>query len=502
MKFNNPAVDMSQTTNYEDAPAYNESPELALYTLACTSLMEDQFYRPTNQVINELTELVKQCNPEFVAKLAIYARKEMNLRSLPVAMAVTLCLTHKHPSVSKCISGVIQRVDEITEILSYFAMVNQNATKEKPLTKIPSIIKKAIKSVFESGRFDEYQYAKYNRDGSVKLKDALFLTHPSPKGKENEEELSHLWKKIADNKLETPYTWETELSKGKDRKETWESLISSEKVGYMATLRNLRNILNANVSDGHIDTVARFVGSDQVYKSKQFPFRFWSAYRELKELPQTEPREKFIYALETAIRKSIKSYPDFKGNVLIACDTSGSMNDPLSKKSSLKLFEVGLVFGALLQKELPRAAVGQFAETFEMLNTREGVLDTADDFIKQQGNVGYSTNGHLAIDHISHHKITVDQVIMFTDCQPWDNVDSYIRSHKSASLQNSWMHYTANINKNAELWLFDLSGYGTTPIRIQGNVHLIGGWNDRIFDAVNRIKGGQSTVDIIMSTNL
>nr|GFD57715.1 hypothetical protein [Tanacetum cinerariifolium] len=84
-------------------------------------------------------------------------------------------------------------------------------------------------------RFDGYQMAKYNRDGAVRLRDALFLVHPNAK----DEAQQALFNQLVRGELPTPYTWETELSgvgqaayaSDADRqtavRQTWETLIGS-----------------------------------------------------------------------------------------------------------------------------------------------------------------------------------------------------------------------------------------------------------------------------------
>ena len=126
--------------------------------------------------------------------------------------------------------------------------------------------------------FDEYQLAKYNGGSKeMKLRDILRITHPSPKSKEVEE----LFGKILNDTLVTPYTWETELSARGNTKEVWDELIASGRVGYMALLRNLRNIIK---SGADITPVLAVLSNPiQVKKSKQLPFRFFSAYRMLEK---------------------------------------------------------------------------------------------------------------------------------------------------------------------------------------------------------------------------
>src|SRR4030042_4520476 len=141
----------------------------------------------------------------------------------------------------------------------------------------------------------------------ITLKDAIFLTHPKPQTADQDK----LFKDIINGTLETPFTWETELSAKGNKKETWEPLIDSKRVGYMALLRNLRNILQAGVSNAHIEKVCEYLSNKEaVENSKQLPFRFLSAYRELKKVGS--PVSPYVLeSLEKAIQHSavnIKGY--------------------------------------------------------------------------------------------------------------------------------------------------------------------------------------------------
>lgn len=111
----------------------------------------------------------------------------------------------------------------------------------------------------------------------MKFRDVLRITHPNPKSKEVEE----LFRKILNDTLEIPYTWETELSSRGDTKEVWDELIASGRVGYMSLLRNLRNIIKSGADITPV--LAVLSDSIQVKKSKQLPFRFFSAYRMLEK---------------------------------------------------------------------------------------------------------------------------------------------------------------------------------------------------------------------------
>jgi hypothetical protein len=51
--------------------------------------------------------------------------------------------------------------------------------------------------------------------------------------------------------------------------------------------------------------------------------------------------------------------------------------------------------------------------------------------------------------------------------------------------------------------LFDLAGYGNTPVDTKdGGVHLIAGWSDKIFDVLQAIEEGSNVVDKIKAIEL
>src|SRR5690606_12145018 len=111
----------------------------------------------------------------------------------------------------------------------------------------------------------------------------------------------------------------------------------SQKLGYMAMMRNLRNILQADVSPNHIQKVYDLLTNEQaVLHSKQLPFRFLSAYRELMNISSAYTGY-FLEALETAVKisaQNIKGF-DLSTSLLIASDVSGSMYKTVSSKSQI-----------------------------------------------------------------------------------------------------------------------------------------------------------------------
>lgn len=473
------------TTNYEGAKAYKISPEMELYTAVCTSVLSKKFYTP-NDGTECIRQLVSKVSPELVASLAIYAREKMYLRSIPLVLLVELAKIGKLKS--QTVARVIQRPDEIVELLGYYQLANERKETKK-LNKLSSAIYWGIKEVFQSGKFDEYQYAKYNRKTDIRFRDVIFLTHPKSK----DDEQDKLFKAIINDTLEIPYTWETQLSEKGNTKEVWQELIESKKVGYMALLRNLRNILQAKVSNKHLEQVCEYLSSEKVVETnKQLPFRYLSAYRELKEvgLPQTSY---ILECLETAIQysaKNIKGY-GLDTTVLIACDVSGSMQTPISKRSSVQNYDIGLVLGMLLQSQCKSVISGMFGDRWKVIQLpRNSILANADQMHRREGEVGYSTDGWKVLEWCVESGQKIDKIMMFTDCQMWDSTGFW--------MTRLWQQYK-EINPDAQLFLFDLAGYGNTPLDIRSDdVFLIAGWSDKIFDVLALLEEGENLLNILM----
>ena len=206
MKFNLATKAKLTVINHEGALAYKMSPEMELYSAVATTMLNDLTYETTDERIKRILSLMPLVNPRFIAKLAIYARKEMNLRTAPVLLSTALAGFHNGDNLaSRTIRQIVQRPDEIMEVLACYQALNYR-TEVKKLNRVSKQIQKGLAEAFN--RFDEYQFAKYNRDADVKLRDALFLVHPKPKDADQQV----LFNKIASKELTVPYTWETELS--------------------------------------------------------------------------------------------------------------------------------------------------------------------------------------------------------------------------------------------------------------------------------------------------
>ena len=105
MKFNWINKGMNKVLNKELASAYRLTPEWELYTSVVTTSLNNSFYEQAEERIERVRTLIGKCKPLFVAQLAAYARETMNLRSIPLVMAVELARIHQGDNLVKRVTG-------------------------------------------------------------------------------------------------------------------------------------------------------------------------------------------------------------------------------------------------------------------------------------------------------------------------------------------------------------------------------------------------------------
>lgn len=374
---------------FEGAPAVvlTAEQQLRRSVLSCL-LWEDEFYEDGLAIADRIAALASAVAPQVTADLAIEARETFKLRHAPLMLLVALTRTGSGtPLVAKTIERVIQRADELTEFLSLYWRHGK-----RPLSKQ---MKKGLAAAF--GKFDAYQLAKYDRDGPVKLRDVLFLVHAKPR----DEAQAALWKQVAERTLTAPDTWEVALSGGADKRETFQRLLAEKKLGYLALLRNLRNMDQAGVDEALVkEAILARRGAERV-----LPFRYVAAAR---AAPRFEPW------LDQALAETVLEGAVFDGRTVILVDVSGSMGARLSAKSDLTRMDAAATLASIVAGEV---RVFTFSNAVKEVPPRRGMAGV-DAVIRSQPHGG--TELGKAIEKIN--TLPHDRLIVVTDEQSHDRV--------------------------------------------------------------------------------
>lgn len=472
-KFNSTvATPKTLTKNLAGGQAYQQSAELELVSLLLTSMVTDQAYRKEDDVTKRLIELLAKCDPKFAAQAAIYARNEFGMRSISHIAASEL---GKHIGgqewATSFYNKIVFRVDDMTEIASYHKSKNG---------KYPNAMKRGFAKAFD--RFDEYQLAKYKGDDkTVKLVDLVNVCHPVPVEK-NAEAL----KKLVEGTLKNTGTWEAKLSQAgqadtteevaAQKTQSWVDLIRGKKLGYLALLRNLENIMN-QAPEVLEEALLALTNINFIKSSKVFPFQFLVAYKQFLNV-NTKVGRLIADSLNKAVELSCINVKElgFTGETLVVVDNSGSMTNPVATSKHMRCSELGAVFGMILAKAV-NADIMEFGSTARYIpyNLRDNVLDFGANF-HHLNKVGHGTDFHSIFRTANK---AYDRIVIFSDMQGW--AGGY--SPANTSLKE----YNKRLKADPRVYSFDLAGNGTMQFP-ERNVYSIAGFSDKTFNVMKTLE--------------
>jgi hypothetical protein len=458
------------TTNVAGGAAYKISEQEELVGGIATSFAADAFYESWQGREQRLTPLIQKY-PKLAAQAAVFARRELNMRSIShwvVAQVVRHEELRKEGGfVRDMINRVVIRPDDVTEILAITGDKN-----------IPNGVKRGLADRLE--QFNEYQlakYAKFGRDQEWNLNDAVRLVHAKP---------TEALTKLMYRTLKNTDTWE---AKG-NTAEAWKELLREKKLGYMALLRNLRNIAGHN--DAELIALAReaLLNENFIAKSRVLPFRYLSAVRALQGSTLTPSgwgftrsipviRDPQIVGLTRAVTDAMtlacKNIPTITGTTAILIDGSGSMPNPLTnnkgRASDNMRSDVACLFGAILCNKTKCVPI-IYSESAKVATVpvTDNLFDICEAFLGQLPNGGTSLAAAIELAERINQSNHLDRIIVITDEEGWQDTPD-IRWFKG------------------ETWMFNLAGYGTSEFH-PNRRRTVYGFSEKVFNIIPEIEKG------------
>lgn len=494
----------NETVNHKGEKSYNRSAKSELFLLGISDFVADTFYESVDNRQDRINALVSQIVVEDLEWLKSYVewlRNTANMRSASLAIALRAAHAMNKKGITgarSLVSSVLIRADEPGEALAFWHTEYGR--------KLPSAVKRGISDAAVR-TYTQYSYAKYDsaRNG-YRFGDVLQLTHPKPKDAHQDTLFSYVLDKTYNSDAVIPteldmlaqrnsilsrskedlralitgggdihqllglggLTWEAlsgSISGGMDA-QAWEAIIPS--MGYMALLRNLRNFHDAGVSREVMDDVAnRISDKDEVARSRQLPFRFLSAYRELS----WDGYNYFLTALEDALEHSLVNVPALDGKTLIVIDNSGSM---YYSGGYMTYADTANLFGVALAKRANDATVVVYGTRSNELNFRS----TSSTFhivrnIQSMG--GTDTAGTIK----NHYNESYTRVIVLTDEQyGYSGYYGYGGDPYEA------------IAKSTPVYTFNLAGYKNGN-KTEPNRYTLGGLTDASFRTIPLVEASK-----------
>ena len=442
--------------NLAGGMAYSQEKEMSLLALLLTSFVDDKFYESSKQNQERLLALLETCDKEFCAKAILYARREFGMRSITHVAASMLARRISGETWAKNFyDKIVYRLDDMTEILALHLSNKQ---------KLANAMKRGFASAFE--RFDAYQIAKYRGEGNkVKLVDAVNLVHPK-KSPKNGDAIELLVK----GELKSFDTWENMLSAaGNDieaKKKVWRALLSEKKLGYMALLRNVRNILSLGDAELYQMCLDALLDKDAIHKSHVLPFRFSTAYEQISRVDS-----KAMSSISKACEIACDNVPRLDGRTLIALDTSGSMSGKPSRIASL--------FAAVLLKtnDCDLMTFDDYAK-YKNVNPDDSLLTIQSQLHFCGGGTNFSSVFERAV-------VKYDRIIILSDMQSW-------RGYYSP--KGAYLEYKQKFGiESCKVYSIDLAGYGTLMLP-EKDVYCLAGFSEKIFDLMALMEQGMDAL--------
>lgn len=494
------------------APGFARDEQGELFLLAVNNMVgEDRHHEQAEARDSRFMDLVRAvavADPDWMARFLPWLRAEANMRSASLVAgleAARAMVAAGIPGGRQIVAAVLQRADEPGEAIAYwFAHYG---------TALPKPVKRGIAdAVMRLGT--EFNYVKWGQEGAgVSFDRILNLTHPGDrasgqaakfKGEWQRDLFGYVVKRRYQDELRVPeslgtlnrraalmalpvderravledpellaragITWEALAGwlQGPMDAAAWEAIIPS--MGYMALLRNLRNFDEAGVSD----TVAAKVGErladpDQVAKARQFPFRFYAAFKNTGSI-------RWDWALERALRASLSNVPALKGRTLVCVDQSPSMfpgyHCSTPNTSDISLADQATLFGSAVALRAEAATlIGYGGSNYEVpFRPGDAILTTMGRFHVED----YTDTAAAVAEHYAGH----DRVVIVTDEQTASS-----RTGRTVDQV---------VPKDVAVYTWNVGGYarGHAPSG-RGRRHAFGGLTDAAFRLIPLLERGR-----------
>ncbi len=462
----------NRTVNLAGGQAYAQTPQMQLVSILLTSFAQDQFYRSAKGTFDDLVQLLPQVDAQFAAKAAVFARNEYGMRSITHVLAAELAAHASGQVWSKNFyDRIVRRPDDMLEIAAYYF------GKGPEHSGLPNAMKKGFASAF--ARFDGYQLAKYRGEQkAVKLVDLVNLVRPTP----NERNALAL-KQLVAGELKSNATWEAKLTQAGQVAETeeekaelksaaWAELLRANKLGYLALLRNLRNIAE-QAPEVAQEVAAQLTDRRRVKQSLVLPFQYLSAIDAIQD-SQIGQKRLILNALNTALELAFDNVPRFAGRTLVVLDDSGSMTSTHTKYANRTPMQIGSLFAAALFKAND-ADLMRFSDeaSYVRENPADSMAGIAERLVKNARSAG--TNFH-AIFQTAKQKY--DRVVILSDMQGW---------MQGGAPKAPFAEYRRKYGADPFVYSFDLQGYGSLQFPEQ-NVFALAGFSDKVFDLMQLLE--------------
>ena len=483
--------------NHERAAAFAFTPRHKLAQMVMTGCMNETFYASAQAQLSDVLEIAKDLDDLFLAKLAIYGRERGMMKDMPALLTALLAARG-----SALLPVVFARVINNGRMLRNFVQIlRSGVTGRRSLGTRP---KKLVQHWLQEA--SEERLLQASVGNSPSLADIVKMVHPRPQAPWHDAFFAWLIGKPCD-KAQLPEKTQALLAfrEGVNGSVVLpdvpfllltHSPLSTEQWALLAqrmSWQTLRMNLNTLARHGVFEdaTLAasvakRLADRAQVRQSWVYPYQLLSAWSNL----QSSVPQAIGDALEQAMEYALENVPQFRGNVVVCPDVSGSMRSSVTghrqgATSKIRCVDVAGLIAAAVLRNHPQARVLPFeCDVVNVaLDAKQSVMHNAQ---KLAAIGGGGTNCSAPLRKLLAERARVDLVIMVSDNESW--IDK--SRHGSTATMECWVALKKR-NPLARLVCIDLLPYGTTQAMERGDILNVGGFSDEVFTVIDNFVNGR-----------
>ena len=496
------SIPKEDAQNRQGHAAYSIDDELRLISMLNVLKLEPQYYRSENETMRELRDLIERIglrDPYFVCQAIKYSRcMRDGMRSINHLAAALVAPFIAGKDYAKRFyslynkktkeGGCIFRPDDMSEIKDvYDALTNST---------LSNAMKKGFASAIES--LDNYQLAKYKKS----IIDISNLVHPKSRlsnaiitidGKEmrtldalmqgitvsadtwevaNSEAGQIVAKAVKEGKLDKT---EAEKVLTEAKNDNWEALLTEGKLGILAALRNIRNMMK-DPRPEVVEKLCKLLSNPEAIKKGMImPYQMDIAYEIINEKFRNN---QYSFDVKHALEKGLElAIPNLQhalpGKTLIMLDCSGSMHMSCTQNGKSMRASASSKAGLLaaIVAKATGADVIRFGDNAKYANydRNKNVFDLGKQLAHD--NMG-CTNIASAFELARRNRKAYDRIILLSDNEA-----------NRGCTPRAYGEYIRNVC-SPYIYAVDLAAYGTMPVKNDGKVQYYFGYGYKLFDDI------------------
>lgn len=497
----------ADTFNEAGGAAYALSPKQALAQYVSTGCLNSTFHADAAEQLDQVMALAGQVEPEFVAKVALYARSKGHMKDTPALLVALLSVLS--PGL---MAEVFDRVIDTPKMLRTFVQIMRSGVvARKSLGTLP----KRMAAEWIQNRSDE-QLFRGSIGNDPSLADVIRMVHPKPTNAARAALYGYIVCKPHDAsalpeivKRYEAFKAEPALFSGKDTPDVPMDMLTSLKLekrhwkamarraSWQALRMNLNTFMRHGVfSDQNAvaEAAMRLRDAEAIAKARVFPYQLMAAYTNADDRVPTALKN----ALQDAMEIAIGNVPAVNGKVFVFPDVSGSMQSAVTghrkgSTSKVRCIDVAALVAAAVMRKNPEAEVLPFSDDVVnvSLNPRDSVMTNAQRLANLPSG---GTNCSAPLRRLNQREARGDLLIYVSDNESWMDSRGGQGLSRSTATQAQWREFKRR-NPRAKLVCLDVQPSGTTQAPESGDVLNIGGFADSVFGVIAEFHSGTLAKD-------